>query len=218
MEPNPSASTASSFTRLRRMNERGHHDFATVAAILDAAPLCHVGHLVAGRPVVLPTLHWREGETVYFHGSAASRMLETGAGTEVCLTASIMDGFVLARSGFNHSINYRSALVFGHPHALTDPVAKACALEAFMEHFFPGRWGALRPATPKELKATMILGLKITEASAKIRTGPPHDDAEDLGWPVWAGVLPVGVTPGPPEPDAGLDRSLIPPALPAMLR
>jgi hypothetical protein len=215
MDSNPAADTRTDFTRLRRMGERGAHDLDAIAAILDAAPMCHVGHVVKGRPVVIPTLHWREGTSVYFHGSAASRMLETGAESEVCLTASIMDGWVLARSGFHHSINYRSAMVFGRPHAVSDPAEKERALTAFMEHFFPGRWAQLRPATAKELKSTMILGLPITEASAKIRTGMPKDDEADMGWPVWAGIVPLRCQAGEPEPDAGLDPALAPPPKPA---
>jgi uncharacterized protein len=206
---------ASDFVRLRRLHERGQYDFAAVAAILDAAPMCHVGHVVRGRPVVIPTVHWREGEAVYFHGSAASRMLETGAEAEVCLTASIMDGWVLARSGFNHSVNYRSAMVFGRPYVVEDPAAKERSLKAFMDRLFPGRWDRLRPATAKELKATMILGLHIGEASAKIRAAPPKDDAADRDWPVWAGVLPLHWSMGAPQPDAGLDPAMVPPPPPA---
>lgn len=202
------------FTRLRRLHERGEHDLDSVAAVLDAAPMCHVGHVVRGRPVVTPTLHWREGETVYFHGSAASRMLETGAESEVCLTASIMDGWVLARSAFHHSINYRSAMIFGRPHVVTEAAEKERALTAFMERLFPGRWAELRPVTAQELKATMVLGLPITEGSAKVRSGPPKDDAEDMAWPVWAGVVPLRWSVGEAEPDAGLASSFRPPAPP----
>ena len=206
------------FSRLRRLSERGEYDLDSIAAVLDAAPMCHVGHVVQGRPVVIPTLHWREGETVYFHGSAASRMLETGAESEVCLTASIMDGWVLARSAFHHSINYRSAMIFGRPHVVTEAKEKERALTAFMERLFPGRWAALRPVTAKELKATLVLGLPITEGSAKLRSGPPKDDAEDMGWPVWAGVVPLRWNVGEPEPDAGLDPALRAPAPPPAFR
>jgi len=205
---------ATPFTRLRRYGDRGLHDFESIAAILDAAPICHVGHIIDGRPVVLPTLHWRIEDTVYFHGSAASRMLETGAECEVCLTASLIDGYVLARSGFNHSVNYRSALVFGRPRAVLDAAEKERVLGRFIDGLFPGRWARLRPPTTQEMKATLVLGLPITEASAKVRSGPPHDDDGDLTWPVWAGTVPLRVATGTPEPDAGLDPSLEPPLPP----
>jgi uncharacterized protein len=191
----------SNFTRVRRLPARGVYDRASIHAILDAAPFCHVGHVVAGRPVVIPTLHWRDGESVYWHGSAASRMLETNAaGNEVCLTASLFDGWVMARSGFHHSANYRSVMCFGVARGILDAAEKEKALARFVERRFPGRWARLRPPTRQELKATLVLAMPIDEASAKVRTGPPVDDPDDLAWPVWAGVLPVFPCYGPPEP------------------
>lgn len=202
----------SSFTRVRRRGERGAYDRATIYAILDAAPLCHVGHIIEGRPVVIPTMHWRHGDNLYWHGSSASRMLEATPAAEVCLTATIMDAYVLARSGFNHSINYRSVMCFGRPTAVTDPGAKLRALEHFIDRLFPGRWASLRPPTAQELKATSVLTMPISEASAKLRTDGPHDDPEDLSWPVWAGLLPVAVVHGTPVAEPDLPDSLGPPA------
>jgi uncharacterized protein len=204
----------SDFTRLRRLHERGDYDAATIHAVLDAAPLCHVGHVIDGRPVVTPTLHWREGDHVYWHGSAASRMLRANAaGGPVCLTATLLDGWVLARSGFHSSANYRSVMCFGTPTLITDRDHKLAAMRGFVERLFPGRWDTLRPPSDQEVKATAILSLPLTEASAKVRTGPPHDDEEDLTWPVWAGVIPLNLTPDTPEPDGHTTPGLMPPDL-----
>jgi len=209
----------SPFTRVRRMPKRGVYDRRAIEAILDAAPFCHVGHIVEGRPVVIPTLHWRAGDNVYWHGNAASRMLLTNAGgAPVCLTASLFDGWVMARSGFHHSANYRSAICFGIARAITEAGEKEEALAGFMERRFPGRWAKLRPANRQELKATLVLTMPIEEASAKVRAGPPIDDPEDLGWPVWAGVLPVALAygaakPAPDMPPAVGDGPPAPPAL-----
>jgi nitroimidazol reductase NimA-like FMN-containing flavoprotein (pyridoxamine 5'-phosphate oxidase superfamily) len=200
---------ASDFARVRRVGARGAYDRLTIHAILDAAPFCHIGHIIAGRPVVIPTLHWRHGESVYWHGSAASRMLEANAaGGEVCLTASLFDGWVLARSGFHHSVNYRSVMCFGVPRAITDASEKEQALSQFMESRFAGRWATLRPATQQELKATLVLTMPIVEASAKLRAGPPSDDPEDVHWPVWAGVMPVALAFGKPQPAPDMPLSL----------
>lgn len=205
----------SDFTRLRRMHGRGHYDRASVHAILDAAPNCHVGHIIKDRPVVIPTLHWREGDAVYWHGSAASRMLRANvAGGEVCLTATIFDGYVLARSGFHHSINYRSVMCFGTPRLIEDDDEKMASLKAFMDRLFPGRWEALRPVNAQELKATSILAMALTEASAKVRAGAPEDDPEDVTWPIWAGVLPVHAAAGAPAPDSYVNGRFEPPATP----
>jgi uncharacterized protein len=175
-----------------RLPKRGTREAKVIHAILDAAIHCHVAHVIHGQPVAMPTLHWRIGERVYWHGSAASRMLGANArGGRVCLTATLIDGFVLARSGFNHSVNYRSVLVFGQPTLVTNPDEKAAALEHFLEHWFPGRWAELRPATPKELGATHVFWLPLDQATAKLRTGEPHDPARDARWPVWAGVVPL---------------------------
>lgn len=187
------------FTRVRRLPKRGAYDFESLCAILDAAIYCHVAHVIEGQPVCTPTLHWRHEHRVYWHGSVASRMLKAeSTGARVCLTASLVDGFVLARSGFNHSMNYRAVMCFGEPEPVLEPAAKAAALEHFMEHWLPGRWARLRPPTRKELNATTVLSMPIDVASAKVRTGGPHDPEADVAWPVWAGVIPLRLTPGAP--------------------
>jgi nitroimidazol reductase NimA-like FMN-containing flavoprotein (pyridoxamine 5'-phosphate oxidase superfamily) len=202
------------FSRVRRLPKRGAYEPATIHAILDAATHCHVAHVIDGRPVATPTLHWRQGDRLYWHGSAASRMLRANAaGGEVCVTATLIDGFVLARSGFNHSMNYRSAMCFGHPTEITEAGAKIAALEHFLEHWLPGRWASLRPPTRKELAATRVLSMPIDEASAKIREGGPHDPAPDVAWPTWAGVLPLETRAGAPVAADDYAGSLEPPAL-----
>ncbi|OYW60776.1 MAG: flavin-nucleotide-binding protein [Rhodobacterales bacterium 32-66-7] len=199
-------------SRVRRLHDKAAYDRATIDAILDAMPVAHVGHLVDGNPVVTPTLQWREADRIYWHGSSASRMQNRAAGAEVCVTVTLTDGMVLARSGLEHSFNYRSVMVFGKAEVVEDPVAKAAHLRAMMDEMFPGRWDTLRPMTAQELKATRILSLPLTEASAKISAGPPTDPVEDLGWPVWAGVLPIKLTLGAPEPAPGLAPGLTIPA------
>ncbi len=191
-------------TRLRRRPDRGAYDFAALAALLDAQPLAHVGYLHEGFPLVTPTLQWREGERVYWHGSAASRMLKASVDQPVCLTVSLWDGLVLARSGFNHSANYRSAMLFGRAEMVTDAAAKSAHLEAFMERLFPGRWADLRPMTSKELKATTLLSIPIAEGAAKVRSGGPKDDPADYDHPVWAGEVPLSLTIGQPRDDGRL--------------
>lgn len=220
MEDAPPAALAapppSERMRARRLHTRGAYDRATIDAILDAMPVCHVGYVFDGAPFVTPTLQWREGDHVYWHGSAASRMLETSDGAEVCLTVTIVDGFVAARTAFNHSVNYRSVMLVGRAHRVSDPEEKARKLKTFTDGLFPGRWDMLRPATVQELKATSVLGMRIEEASAKIRRGPPGDDAEDLAWPVWAGVIPVRMQVGTAEADPRLDPAIQPaPHIPA---
>ena len=186
------AQPPSAFTRVRRLPKRGAYDATAIHAILDAATHCHVAHVIDGRPVAIPTLHWRHGRRLYWHGSAASRMLTANSvGAEVCVTVTIIEGFVLARSGFNHSINYRSAMCFGKPSEVTDPKAKSAALEHFLEHWLPGRWSTLRPPTRKELGATRVFSIALDESSAKIREGGPHDPEGDVQWPTWAGVIPL---------------------------
>ena len=177
--------------RVRRLHERGAYDRATIDAILDAQPVAHVGYAIDGAPFVTPTLQWREGDHVYWHGSAASRMLERCDGAEVCVTVTLVDGLVLARSAFNHSVNYRSVMLLGRARLVSDPAEKEARLRRFVDALFPGRWDRLRPATVQEMKATSVLGLAIDEASAKIRKGPPKDEAEDYALPVWAGVIPL---------------------------
>lgn len=188
-------------TRVRRLHERGAYDRETVYAILDATPFCHLGYLANGRPAVTPTFHWREGNRVYWHGSSASRALRSAEESDVCLTVSLLDGLVLARSGFHHSANYRSVMVFGRATKVQDPSEKLARLETFIEGLYPGRWESLRPVTDQELKATAVLSLPIEEVSAKLRTGGPVDDEEDYALPIWAGVLPVRYEVEAPEPD-----------------
>ena len=187
-------------TRVRRMHQRGAYDRASIDPILDAGYLCHVGYTIDSGPYVTPTLYWREGDHVYWHGSSASRMLRKTVGTEVCLTVTHMDGFVMARSGMHHSINYRSVMLFGTARKVEDDDAKLERLRVFFEDLFPGRWGELRLVTKQELKATTVLSMPIEEASAKVRTGPPGDDEEDYALPVWSGVLPVAPQFGTPVP------------------
>ena len=187
--------------RTRRMHQRGAYDRATIDAILDAQPLAHVGYLLDGAPVVTPTLQWREGDHVYWHGSSASRMLERCDGAEVCVTVTLMDGMVMARSAYNHSVNYRSVMLLGRARIVDEREEKRARLRAMVEHMFPGRWERLRAMTEQEFKATTVLALPIDEASAKIRKGPPGDDDADLDIDVWAGVIPLRMQAGEPEPD-----------------
>lgn len=179
-------------TRVRRLPKRGHYDRETVHAILDAGLVCHLGFEADGQPFVVPTAYWRAGERVYFHGSAASRTLRAlGGELPVCLTVTLVDGLVLARSGFHHSINYRSVMVLGRAVPVEDAAEKTAALETFMERLAPGRWQEVREPNAKELKATRVMYLPLEEVSAKVRTGPPVDDEEDYALPVWAGVVPL---------------------------
>ena len=188
-------------TRVKRLHEKAAYDAATIHAILDAQPLAHLGHLVDGAPVVTPTLQWREGDRVYWHGSAASRMIRAAAGAQVCLTVTLLDGLVLARSGLEHSVNFRSVMVFGQAEAVRDAKTRARHLEVMMDQMFPGRWPQLRPMTAQELKATAVLSLPISEASAKIGAGMPTDPEADRAWPVWAGVVPITQVLGAPQSD-----------------
>jgi len=189
-------------TKLRRLPKRGAHDRATIHAILDEALVCHVGFVVEGAPVVIPTIHWRDGDTLYFHGSAASRMLRSlRDGVEACVTVTLLDGLVLARSAFHHSMNYRSAVIFGRARLVESEDEKLRSLDALVEHVVRGRSKDVRPPNAAELKQTMVLALPITEASAKIRSGGAVDDEDDYALPVWAGVIPLSLTPGLPETD-----------------
>ncbi len=188
--------------RVRRLPKRGHYDRATIDPIVDAALICHVGFVQDGQPFVIPTLHARDGETILLHGASTSRMVQHLASGELaCLTITNIDGIVLARSVFHHSINYRSAVLFGRAEVIESPEEKQEALARFTERLLPGRWEDARPPNAQELKATGVLRFTIESASAKIRTGPPGDDPEDQDLPVWAGILPLHTRFGTPLPD-----------------
>ncbi|HWA52737.1 MAG TPA: pyridoxamine 5'-phosphate oxidase family protein [Solirubrobacterales bacterium] len=189
-------------TKLRRKPKRGSHEREAIEAILDEALVSHLGFVDDGLPVVIPTLHVRIGRQVYLHGSAASRALRESEGAEVCLTATLVDGLVLARAVMHHSANYRSAMLFGEGGWVDDEEEKLAALEALVEKIVPGRWGDARVPSAKELRATSVLRIPIHEASAKIRSGPPLDDEADLELPVWAGVVGLRTVVEEPEPDA----------------
>ena len=199
-------------TRLRRIPERGSRERSTVHAILDEGMICHVGFQTERGPVVIPTIYARVGERLYLHGSPASRMLrDLSKGVPVCVTVTHVDALVLARSAFHHSMNYRSAVVFGTARDVDDLAEKERALRAVVEQVVPDRSDATRPPNDFELKYTRVLALEIEEASAKVRSGPPNDDAEDLALPHWAGLLPVRVTYGPAEPAEDLDPGIAAP-------
>lgn len=191
-------------TRVRRLAKRASYDRETIHAILDEARICHVGFVVNGTPVVIPTIHWREGDTLYVHGSAASRMLRSlKEGVDACVTVTLVDGLVLARSAFHHSMNYRSVVVFGKAREVTGE-EKVSALEGLVEHVVRGRSRDVRPPNEIELRQTLVLALPLDEASAKIRTGGPVDDAEDYALLVWAGVVPLRLVAGEPVADEGV--------------
>jgi len=192
-------------SRVKRRHNRAHYDRATIYSIIDAAILAHVGYVIDGQPFVTPTNIWRDGDRVLWHGSMASRMLKTvREGVPVCVTVTHFDGLVMARPAFHHSVNYRSAMLFGRAEMVTDKAEKTRAMEAFVERVAPGRWATLRPMTAQELKATMVVAMPIDEAAAKIRTGPPIDAEADYALPVWAGVVPLRLTAGRPLADPRL--------------
>ena len=198
-------------TTLKRLPKRGAFDRETVHRILDEGLFCHLGFVAEGQPYVLPTIYARVGETLYVHGSSASRMMGTLAqGVSVCLTVTLLDGLVLARSAFHHSMNYRSVVVLGKALEVKDPAEKRRALDAIVDHVAAGRSGEARGPNDNELLATRVLSLLLEEVSAKVRTGPPIDDAEDSAWPVWAGVLPLRLVPQPLVADPGQDAKILP--------
>jgi len=197
--------TATDRTQVRRLPKRGHYDRETVHKILDEAFVCHVGFVVDGQPYVIPTNFGRVGDTVYLHGSAASRMLRTlSGGIPVCVTVTLVDGLVLARSAFHHSVNYRSVVILGMAKLVEDPTQKMEALRLFTEHVMKGRWDEIRWPNEQELKGTTVLALALEEVSAKVRVGGPVDDEADYALPVWAGVLPLAQTKGTPVADTRL--------------
>jgi nitroimidazol reductase NimA-like FMN-containing flavoprotein (pyridoxamine 5'-phosphate oxidase superfamily) len=196
-------------TKVKRHPERGAYDRATIDAILDEALICHVGFVVDGQPYVIPTIHARDGDVLYLHGSPGSRMLRTiKEGVDVCVTATLLDGLVLARSVYNHSMNYRSAVVLGRASEVTDHAEKLHAMHRVVEQVVQGRWADARQPNDGEIKGTTILRLSLDEASAKIRSGPPTDDADDMDFPVWAGVIPLRLEPSEPIPDAATNGTV----------
>lgn len=198
-------STPSTRTRVVREPHRGVYDRSTAYQILDEGFICHVGFVVDGQPFVIPTGYGRAGDNLYIHGSAASRMLRrVDEGIAVCVTVTLLDGLVLARSIFNHSMNYRSVVILGTARAVTDAKEKLEALRLLSEHILPGRWAESRQPNEKELKATLVMRLPIEEFSSKVRQGPPIDDEEDYAFPTWAGVVPLTLVAGEPIDDARL--------------
>ncbi len=209
----PEAFTPSERTRVVREPHRGVYDRDTIYRLLDEGFVCHVGFAADGQPYVIPTLYARVGDSIYFHGSAVSRMLRhLGGGAPVCVTVTPVDGFVLARSVFNHSMNYRSVVALGTATLVEDPSEKIEVLRAFTEKIVPGCWDEARRPNEQELKATSILRLPLSEVSAKVRSRPPQDDAPDYALPVWAGVIPMRLTAGPPVRDEKCDPAIPLPA------
>jgi nitroimidazol reductase NimA-like FMN-containing flavoprotein (pyridoxamine 5'-phosphate oxidase superfamily) len=199
--------------RVRRLPDRAAYDHDTIAAILDAGVVAHLGFVVDDQPYVIPMLHGRVGTVIYLHGSPASRAMRAlGAGAPACLTVTHLDGFVLARSAFHHAVNYRSVVVLGRAVEVTEPAEKMAALEAFMERVTPGRWAEVRPPDARELKATAVLRMDLGEASAKLRSGSPHDDEGDLEGSAWAGVVPIRMVAGPPVAAPDLAPGIVPSA------
>ena len=200
-------------SRVKRLHERGRYDEASVYAILDAGFIAHIGYVIDGQPYVTPTAYWRRGRQLYWHGSSASRMLRAQAkDIPVCVTVSLLDGLVMARSGFHHSINYRAVMAFGRAHLIVDAAEKEAELDYFIERVAPGRLATLRPLDKHELKGTTLIGMEIEEASAKSRSGPPKDDEADYALDVWAGVVPIRQVVGALEVDQKLKAGIgVPP-------
>jgi hypothetical protein len=205
-ETTPLSGTPS--TTLRRHRERGQTDRTALYEVLDTGLICHFGVVADGAPVVLPTAYGRDGDTLYLHGSSANGAFRTADGQRICVTVTHMDGLVAARSVFSHSVNYRSAVIFGTATIVKDEDERWQALRLITDHLIPGRWAAARQPTTKEMAATAVLSLPLTEASVKVRTGMPGDEAEDRELDVWAGVLPVSVTFGEPIPDPELRQEI----------
>jgi uncharacterized protein len=207
----PKPPSPSPRTRVRRMPARADYERETIEAILDEGLVAHLGLTTDAQPYVIPTLHARVGEQVYFHGSSASRTVRAlAAGARMCLTVTLLDGLVLARSAVHHSVNYRSVVVLGQARAIEEPTEKMAAIEAFTERLIPGRWNEVRGPTAKELKAIQVLALPLGEASAKLRMGPPMDDEEDYALDTWAGVIPLSTVAGEPTPDERLSEGISP--------
>ncbi len=196
-------------TRMKRVAIRGSYDPETIYQILDEGLICHTGFVLNGTPFVIPMIHWRIDDRLYLHGSVGARMFKEGAeGMDLCVTVTLLDGLVLARSAFHHSMNYRSAMVFGRGRLVEDETEKRAALDALVDHVIPGRSATSRGANEREMKQTAVIWLPITEASAKIRTGGAHDEPEDMDGPHWAGVIPLRLTAGEPIQDAELKAGI----------
>lgn len=204
--------TATQRNQIRRLPQRGQYERKVIYQVLDEGLVCHVGFAVDGQPFVIPTAYGRVGDRLYIHGSPASRMLRSlQGGIEVCVTVTLLDGLVLARSAFHHSMNYRSVVIFGTATTVKDADQKLEALKAFTEHVVPGRWAEVRLPSRQELAGTLVLSLPLTEASAKVRTGPPSDDEADYSLPVWAGELPLRLIAAPPINDTRLSVGIVTP-------
>lgn len=209
MENQPLDSIRSEMSAVRRLSDRGHYDRATIDAILDAQMMCQIGFVWQGRPQVIPTLYGRDGNRVLFHGSALSRMLQAAEeGPEICFSVTILDALVLARSGFNHSANYRSVVLYGKPYRIEGDSAKTAALRLISEHFLPGRWDECRGPNANELKATTVLALDISEGAAKVRDYGVKDDPRDMDSDYWAGLLPLSMVAGEAQPSPDLKQGL----------
>lgn len=204
-------------TTLHRLRERGQTDRSALRAVLDAGLICHLGVIIDGVPVVLPTGYGRVGETLYLHGSSANRSMRFAAGAEVCVTVTLLDGLVCARSVFHNSMNYRCAVIYGTARLVTDAGERLAAIQAITEHLIPGRWEHSRKPNNKEMAATAVLALPLDEASVKVRVGGPKDDEEDHDLDVWAGLIPITLTRGPAEPDPDLRPGIaVPPHITAL--
>lgn len=203
-DPGPAPLSSTPRTTLHRLRERGRADRVELDAVLEAGLVCHLGVVIGGEPLVLPTGYGRIDDTLYLHGSSANRSLLAAAGQQVCVTVTLLDGLVCARAVFHHSMNYRSAVIFGAARLVTEPAEKLAALRAVTDHLVPGRWEHAREPTRKELAATAVLALPLAEASVKVRSGGPKDDPEDYDSDIWAGVLPAALAFGPAEPDPAL--------------
>jgi uncharacterized protein len=191
-DPGAPQEAPSERTRVRRVPQRASYDRALIDAVLDEAFICHLGLVADGVPFVIPTVHWRLGDELFIHGASVSRLIEHGrSDAECCVTVTLLDGIVLARSAFHHSLNYRSVVILGRARAVVDGPEKLAALTALVDRFAPGRSGTVRAPNAAELKATTVLAIPLSEASAKVRSGGPLDDREDASWPVWAGVIPL---------------------------
>jgi uncharacterized protein len=206
LEPSPSITQRN---KIKRYPQRGNYDASVINSILDEGLICHVGFVVDGQPFVIPTAYGRIDDQIYIHGSPMSRMLRSlQQGIEVCITVTLLDGLVLARSAFHHSMNYRSVVIFGNAIAIESTAEKMIALKAFTNHVLSDRWSEVRPATEKEIAGTFVLALSLSEASAKIRTGPPVDDEEDYALPIWAGELPLRIVADCPMDDPKLSAGI----------